>query len=1001
MGVLQFIFSLYFCRRIKTISLIKKHFINYFNIFIMSTLKETLKKTALTLAIALLTAAGAQAQLYWGTNQTLIDGQVITSDIILTANINITVSSGTATINGVISGDYRITKRGNGRLILLQTSTYTGETRIEQGNLQLGNGSVSGNLSGTSLVTVSSGCDLEFSVPAGITVNFSPRITGQGGVWLWSSNAGTVWLRNNNSNYSRRTHVAGGRLQVDGSGSAVPFVSSPVTILEGTELRITPDAAVTTSQDITGAGKVLIEGSSTRTVQLNYARHTGGTVIENGAVLILGHWVMSGTGYPYTITGDIENNGTFRFDYQNVNTAMAFGGVISGTGKVEINANVAVPFVMSGDNTYTGETLVNANLLLTGGIRLSSSVTLGNNAVFTIQGNKTIQNLNSTFASATVNLGTHQLTLNGNWNDDAGGGTYAGKITGTGTGVAISKWGKRTLTLTGANTYTGITRIRVGTVEFSNANNFGTSTIELTSGYSGNDLVALKWAAGNNADMSGRIIVLNNRVEFDTNGNNVAFASALPDVTGTSRRIIKSGAGALTFNAANIYDCDTQITAGTLTLGTYGTIENSNVNLIGENTKFDISAGNKKIRALQSETATTEVILGANTLTLGTAGQSSGGGTFRGYFSGSGGSVTKNGTATFIMQGDHTATGFFTQNQGGVYLKNWAGNYNKGAETDLWVIGNVVISGILMLNGGNLNYDLSATPASKITVFGAVSASGNNNLNIYSDDVTITNYALIQATSGINSTDNYTLDMYGFTASLTANETALLLNGVRNPPVPGNNGIIYATVIDNNKVKLNFTRATTFYDGPPWMTVHRIYRSLSNNITTIEQCETNGTHAGNAGYDYDDPMNITFDVTNLNSGTTYWFNVVVECPYGTKAVYNPVTATTAGVGINDNSLSGLRVYPNPTNGQLRITGIRHCGLDPQSPANNDEIAGQARNDIQGVQIFDVTGRNVFNTKTQRHEDTNLNDEIVLDITELPAGVYFVRVGSETIKIVKK
>jgi len=52
-------------------------------------------------------------------------------------------------------------------------------------------------------------------------------------------------------------------------------------------------------------------------------------------------------------------------------------------------------------------------------------------------------------------------------------------------------------------------------------------------------------------------------------------------------------------------------------------------------------------------------------------------------------------------------------------------------------------------------------------------------------------------------------------------------------------------------------------------------------------------------------------------------------------------------------------------------------------------------------VFDVFGRNVFSTKARKHEGTNLNDEIVLDISVLPAGIYFLRVGNEMVKVVKK
>jgi hypothetical protein len=72
-------------------------------------------------------------------------------------------------------------------------------------------------------------------------------------------------------------------------------------------------------------------------------------------------------------------------------------------------------------------------------------------------------------------------------------------------------------------------------------------------------------------------------------------------------------------------------------------------------------------------------------------------------------------------------------------------------------------------------------------------------------------------------------------------------------------------------------------------------------------------------------------------------------------------------------LNDVSVYPNPTIGKLRITdyGLR----------------------ITGVRIFDISGVHLFNTQ-----------QTTLDISHLPAGIYFVQITTEngvvTRKIVK-
>jgi hypothetical protein len=79
----------------------------------------------------------------------------------------------------------------------------------------------------------------------------------------------------------------------------------------------------------------------------------------------------------------------------------------------------------------------------------------------------------------------------------------------------------------------------------------------------------------------------------------------------------------------------------------------------------------------------------------------------------------------------------------------------------------------------------------------------------------------------------------------------------------------------------------------------------------------------------------------------------------------------------------INVYPNPTNGQLRIE-------------NYESSMG-------GIGAYDMTGRVVFTLRTveTRHATSLQSDATTLDISHLPAGVYFLRVGNETVKVVKQ
>jgi hypothetical protein len=99
--------------------------------------------------------------------------------------------------------------------------------------------------------------------------------------------------------------------------------------------------------------------------------------------------------------------------------------------------------------------------------------------------------------------------------------------------------------------------------------------------------------------------------------------------------------------------------------------------------------------------------------------------------------------------------------------------------------------------------------------------------------------------------------------------------------------------------------------------------------------------------------------------------------YGHKFTATYVKVGT--VGIQENMIKNtLKVYPNPTNGMLTI----------QLNKNTSER-------VNGIEIFDIYGKKQFSsTCAPVHSST-------IDISHLSAGIYFLRAGGETVKIVKE
>ena len=89
-----------------------------------------------------------------------------------------------------------------------------------------------------------------------------------------------------------------------------------------------------------------------------------------------------------------------------------------------------------------------------------------------------------------------------------------------------------------------------------------------------------------------------------------------------------------------------------------------------------------------------------------------------------------------------------------------------------------------------------------------------------------------------------------------------------------------------------------------------------------------------------------------------------------------ITVSPNDNGIADITAKKITVYPNPTTGELRVTSYELQMGD--------------------IVIFDVMGRNVGAGFARP-----ATGEAIIDISHLPAGVYYLRIGGETAKVMKQ
>src|SRR5271157_4787259 len=452
--------------------------------------------------------------------------------------------SDSVAFGGAISGTGSVVNLGPGILTLTGTNTYSGGTTISAGTLQAGSatafspnsafrvgsildlngfnntiGSLSGNgtvlNNGATAATLTVGNDNTNTTFGGVLEN------GTSVLQLTKIGAGTLTLTGANT-YTGGTTISAGTLQIGNGGTTGSIVGN---VIDNATLAFDRSDSVTFGGAISGTGSVVKLGPGTLTLT-GANTYTGGTMISAG-ILQIGNGGTTGS-----IAGNVIDNAVLAFDRSD---SVTFGGAISGTGSV-VNLGPGI-LTLTGTNTYSGGTTISAGTLQAGSatafspnsaFRVGSILDLNgfNNTIGSLSGNGTVLNNGATAATLTV----------GNDNTNT---TFGGVLENGTSVLQLTKIGAGTLTLTGANTYTGGTTISAGTLQIGNGGTTGS-------------------IVGN--------VIDNATLAFDRS-DSVTFGGA---ISGTGS-VVKLGPGTLTLTGANTYTGGTMISAGILQIGNGGT----------------------------------------------------------------------------------------------------------------------------------------------------------------------------------------------------------------------------------------------------------------------------------------------------------------------------------------------------------------------------------------------------------------------------------------------
>jgi autotransporter-associated beta strand protein len=442
------------------------------------------------------------------------------------ASRTVTVNSGNLTVGGVISGtSSSLTKAGAGTLRLTGSNSYSGGTTISAGILEIaGSGTLNGagNIvnNGTLLWNSSDWTTFSgiISGSGGITLNGTGRIqlsssnSFTGGVVI---NAGTLRFGGDNViSASNNVTINGGTLEADTIGR--PFTISLLTLASGNVSQNTLTATNgyilqngSVSAILAGTGALTKNGSGTVTLSGNNTI-SGATTVSDGTLVLSGNGTLGTSTISLTggtldlggksltnafssLTGGTLANGTLTNNGGNY--ALQNGtvsAVLAGTNGV--NKTTSGTVTLTGSNTYGGATTIAGGTLL-----LSSTGTLGTSAISISSGTLDLggKSLTNTFGSLTGGALSNGTLTNNSGNYDLQNGTVSAVLAGTN---GVNKTTSGTVTLTGANTYTGTTTVSSGTLQAAAANALGgTTNIDVNGG---SLLVAVANAVNSNANIN-------------------------------------------------------------------------------------------------------------------------------------------------------------------------------------------------------------------------------------------------------------------------------------------------------------------------------------------------------------------------------------------------------------------------------------------------------------------------------------------------------------------
>ena len=843
------------------------------------------------------------------------------------SGILVNAASGTVTIGANLAGtSIGLTKESASLLVLSGNNSYGGGTTLTGGTLRVSSDAALGN--STAAVTLSGGAILQAASDLTLSSSRPLVMSGNGSL---DSQSYTVTLNG--------TLGGSGTLQKTGAGSLVLNNANSITGV------VSPAAGtlVLANQNALSSASLAMAGGA-----VSFSSSVGGNAFT------LGGLSAASTGAGYDIQLQNTAGQAIALTAGSNNASTTYTASLSGNGSLTKAGTGAL--TLSGNNTYTGATTVNAGTLaVTGSLSATPAITINGgtlsldstNAVaatttitlanasgttFNVTANQTIGGLrgggtgNGTTAISSLRTLTVQESGTQSYNgtitgagrfqfNGSGGLTLAGVLSNTG-GITISSGN---LTLAAANTYTGGTTLAGGVLNINNATALSSGMLTITGGTLGNTsgaditlgAIAQQWngdfaysSVNRTLNLGTGLVTLGANRSVTIQSGTLTVAGG---ISGTGLGITKTGNGTLRLQGANSFTGGININEGTLVVSGGSAINDSVAVTIADTAGAALSVNSAESIA-----------------------------SLRGGGANSGGVVIGSGVQFTISEtGNQTFAGPLTGS--GTLIKQAAGRMNLTNASSTFSGQIWHYSGILAVSSIGMNGSASPLGSNGTILIGGGGPQGGillwqgignetTNKNINTDTNNTSNYALGAELFAANT--GATLTISGNITSSRAALKTLTLNGsggsiVVSGAISDGSGPMKSLITGTGNATHAFENTNNSFTGGVTIQSNTANNSVGLRVTTI------GNSGSNSSLGTNGTINIGGNATGSTSTLVY---------AGTGETTNKVLnlqGTLGNVALEQAGTGNLKFTSN-----LTVTGAGAKQLILQgSTAGTGEIAG--------------------------------------------------------------